>query len=162
MGYLRRKKDGNEERREEKRREEKRREEKRREEKRREEKRKCLYVLDTQQSLGRRFSIIHPFYSLQIANQVLPVTCIYFSEARGEGGAGLGGRDLAPLPYRKHSLQVLHSVGLGVTRASFPRQGEAECFSLPVVHVSHHLHLQLRSQLLGSERIHVNLAPWRE
>lgn len=69
---------------------------------------------------------------------------------------------MAPLPQgAKHSLQVLHSVLVRVTLDNSPRQGVVEWFSLPVVHVRHHLHLQLRSQLLGSKRIHVNLAPWR-
>lgn len=35
----------------------------------------------------------------------------------------------------------------------------AHCRPLPVVHISHHLHLQLRSQLLGPEWIHLKPAP---
>lgn len=98
---------------------------------------------------------------LPLNSQVLLVTCIWFSLAHGERGAEGEGWDLAPLPKGKHSLQVLDSVMVRVTRANLPTLGIVEWFSLPVVHVSHHLHLQLRSQLLGSKRIHVNLAPCR-
>lgn len=83
------------------------------------------------------------------------MTLIYPSQAHGEGGAK-GGGGKAPVANPSLCPGKDDSGSLSKTRVSI-----VERFSLPVVHIGHHLHLQLRSQLLGSKRIHVSLARWR-